>query len=170
MALTRCRDCGRQISKRASACPNCGAPSKRTINTLVGLVVIAILVPLICGGLLTLSRMGAVRDNGVIAPAPPRKVAEVAADMRRLSEFTKVYPPDGYDSTEDDVPRPPLITKWAIYKAESVHVTAMPAEGWKIGQRNPGGEWTIVTMTDSRTHKTIPVSECMTRLAGRKRQ
>lgn len=30
MALTKCNECGHQISKTASACPNCGAKVKRT--------------------------------------------------------------------------------------------------------------------------------------------
>lgn len=29
MALTACKECGREVSKKAAACPNCGAPIKR---------------------------------------------------------------------------------------------------------------------------------------------
>lgn len=33
MALTQCGECGRKISDKASACPNCGAPQERGSNT-----------------------------------------------------------------------------------------------------------------------------------------
>src|SRR5687768_9584111 len=34
-ALRRCRDCGRDVSKRATACPHCGAPVRGASPILV---------------------------------------------------------------------------------------------------------------------------------------
>lgn len=43
--LTNCRDCGHQISKKASACPNCGAKVKRTsLLTWFALIFIGFIV------------------------------------------------------------------------------------------------------------------------------
>lgn len=34
MALIKCRECGHQVSTEASACPNCGAPIKKPVQSL----------------------------------------------------------------------------------------------------------------------------------------
>ncbi|MGN0661475.1 MAG: zinc-ribbon domain-containing protein, partial [Oscillospiraceae bacterium] len=43
MALTKCKECGYEISKKAKNCPNCGAPANRT-SCLTWLVLILIIV------------------------------------------------------------------------------------------------------------------------------
>lgn len=35
MALIKCKECGHQISKKATACPNCGAPNKQKKTPIV---------------------------------------------------------------------------------------------------------------------------------------
>ena len=45
MALKKCKDCGHEVSKKASSCPNCGAPlrkPKRKTSTFTWLVLILI--------------------------------------------------------------------------------------------------------------------------------
>ncbi len=43
MALTKCKECGHEISKSASACPSCGAKIKRTsIFTFVLLIILGL--------------------------------------------------------------------------------------------------------------------------------
>ena len=42
MALTKCRDCGQSISKRATACPGCGAPVKHKTSAGCGCLVICL--------------------------------------------------------------------------------------------------------------------------------
>ena len=45
MALTKCKDCGNEVSKKAASCPNCGAPlkkAKRKTSTFTWLVLILI--------------------------------------------------------------------------------------------------------------------------------
>ena len=56
MALVRCRECQREISDRAIACPQCGDPrragsSSRGIRILLG-VLVAVLVLMFAGGIL----------------------------------------------------------------------------------------------------------------------
>ena len=45
MALKKCKECGHEVSKKASSCPNCGAPlkkPKRKTSTFTWLVLILI--------------------------------------------------------------------------------------------------------------------------------
>jgi hypothetical protein len=40
MALTKCKECDAEISKKAAGCPNCGAPAKKKTSRFTWLVVI----------------------------------------------------------------------------------------------------------------------------------
>ena len=43
--LTTCKDCGHQVSKNATQCPNCGAKIKRSspiLNIIVGIILFSI--------------------------------------------------------------------------------------------------------------------------------
>ncbi|VXC20959.1 conserved hypothetical protein [Luteimonas sp. 9C] len=56
MALVQCRECGREISDRALACPQCGDPrrmasSSRGIRILLG-VLVGVLVLMFAAGIL----------------------------------------------------------------------------------------------------------------------
>lgn len=58
MALVQCRECGREISERAIACPQCGDPkrtasSSRGIRILLGVLVLALAVLFAAGLLVT---------------------------------------------------------------------------------------------------------------------
>jgi len=35
-ALVQCKDCGKEVSKKANACPNCGAPVKNSLSVSSG--------------------------------------------------------------------------------------------------------------------------------------
>jgi len=53
MALTKCKECGEEISKKATSCPNCGAPLPKKISFLVaiaGLIFLSWVVTQIFGG------------------------------------------------------------------------------------------------------------------------
>jgi hypothetical protein len=52
MALRRCRECGGQVSSRAKACPQCGAPVKRKAHPIVGALAF-LLVVAVCAGICT---------------------------------------------------------------------------------------------------------------------
>ena len=40
MALTKCKECGAEISRKAKACPQCGAPRKKKISIFTWIVLI----------------------------------------------------------------------------------------------------------------------------------
>lgn len=42
MAVIKCRECGGQVSTKADKCPACGAPSKKSIGTIPGLIIILV--------------------------------------------------------------------------------------------------------------------------------
>lgn len=44
MALKTCRDCGNNLSKKATACPKCGAPQKKPISLFTWLVIVVLSV------------------------------------------------------------------------------------------------------------------------------
>lgn len=43
MAMTKCKDCKSQISKKAAACPSCGRPQKRKTNPIISFLALIIL-------------------------------------------------------------------------------------------------------------------------------
>lgn len=47
MALTKCKECGGQISSKAKTCPNCGKAVKRTSKLLIAVIII-VLLPCTC--------------------------------------------------------------------------------------------------------------------------
>lgn len=47
MALTKCKECGGQISSKAKTCPNCGRAVKRTSKLLIAAIII-VLLPCMC--------------------------------------------------------------------------------------------------------------------------
>lgn len=56
MALTKCKECGHQVSKTAKACPSCGAKIKHFLDgcgvlLLVGIVLIVLLALVFNAGL-----------------------------------------------------------------------------------------------------------------------
>ena len=63
MALKQCKECGKQVSSRAKACPNCGAPTAGTglatatsIARIILMVtaILSVIPALMLGGLLGL--------------------------------------------------------------------------------------------------------------------
>jgi hypothetical protein len=83
MALTKCEECGGQLSDRAVTCPHCGAPLQRRgrrVAALLGVVLAGL-----AAGLLTLSNVregSGAADERVAAPMVVAGViAAVAAVM-----------------------------------------------------------------------------------------
>ena len=59
MTLTKCEDCGHEVSTEAASCPNCGGPtpaartrkSRRLIWTVVVIVLLFLFFLLLAGGI-----------------------------------------------------------------------------------------------------------------------
>lgn len=48
MAMTKCQECGNQISTKAKVCPQCGGPVKKKTSNLLIVLLIVLLSPFIC--------------------------------------------------------------------------------------------------------------------------
>lgn len=87
MALTKCKDCGESISRRARACPKCGAPRKQSAGVLGYSVVILF-------GLMILGAVGGTSASRA-ASAKPHSLAPY------------VYPPQTSSPHRQESPAPP---------------------------------------------------------------
>lgn len=72
MALVACRECGKEISKKADACPHCGFKQKRT-SLLTWIVTIFVGVPVLISVIIAAGQSGATSG--------PKTPEQVAADL-----------------------------------------------------------------------------------------
>lgn len=77
MALTKCTECGEEISKKAEKCPKCGAPTKKKTSIFTWLVVI-ILIFWMIGSLSGRSKTTEATDNSTSqSDVAPKQVTQV---------------------------------------------------------------------------------------------
>jgi len=92
MALTKCRECGHDISTTAKACPNCGAAPRRSSDgkglaiLVVGAVVVAAATCSVNGDKPSLAQAPAT-------PADPKAQAAADAQRRQVAEACKAEKP-----------------------------------------------------------------------------
>lgn len=72
--------------------------------------------------------------------------------------------PDADDSTDHDVPRPPIPSRWITYQKEHVRFLFVPDA--KLGDPPPY-LWKLVGTTDPRTRQVLDPGVAVTRLAAR---
>jgi len=85
-----------------------------------------------------------------------------------LSLFIANYgSPDEQDSTENDHPRPPIVTKWIVYRKEHVRATYLPDANF--GDPPPYDRWKLIAFQDTRTNGVLRPTEVARRLRGRER-
>jgi len=71
MALTKCKECGTEVSKSATACPKCGAPLKKKTSLFTWLVIIGIVLIVI---------------GFVSQPSKEEKTVQVAQTLEQLAK------------------------------------------------------------------------------------
>jgi hypothetical protein len=79
---------------------------------------------------------------------------------------SKYGKPDIDDSTQYDNPRPPIVTRWLIYKKENVRAWYVP-DGVSIGDPPPYRKWKLFGFADEKTKKPISAYEADRRLKQR---
>lgn len=153
MALNKCRECGGQVSSQAKVCPHCGAPQQKGADLLV--------VALIIAGLFFIAVIviGIVRGKGDGTGSPPLDDIDVFID--------KYGSPDREDSTANDIPRPPIVTRVLIYDTESIRAAYVPDA--KVGDGPPYKRWKLIGFQDTRDDHVLKPSEVDQRLKNRKR-
>jgi len=105
------------------------------------------------------------------ACAPDRSApsSETAAGPRDDYELIvgRFGPPDAQDSTDHDVPRPTIHSRWITYQKEHVRFVFVPDA--KLGDAPPY-LWKLVGTTDPRTKQPISPDVAVARLAARDRK
>ncbi len=76
MALKKCKDCGQEISKKAKACPKCGAPQGPKQYSL-GKLIILILFGMFMYALFTSDHTTTSRSNAPVTKAPSKPPLEI---------------------------------------------------------------------------------------------
>jgi len=160
MALTTCRECGKQVSTDAKTCPHCGtsAPAKKKAKGGIGkwlLIIFAI-------GLV--ANVLSTKDNATTATAkPPVQAAPVAAKKpeKVLPAECKITKKDGtLDQRECDLEE--LCKDWVFYRrraAESVNDgNAEKAREYQAGFRKTNA-WLSA-------YREEDVQACLTRNGG----
>ena len=99
--LTTCKDCGHQVSKNATQCPNCGAKIKRSspiLNIIVGIILFSIVWAMVksCSSetppqsTTTQNTAQPLTDNASVAQATPTEKPTTASNWRYDSDVDKM--------------------------------------------------------------------------------
>lgn len=152
MSLRPCKECGQQISSDAKACPHCG---KKTGVGAGGclLAILGVIVACVLIALLSDPTPHSTNSNLGVQVAPPSDDADLL--------LSRCGQPDVDDSTAYDNPRPPIPTRWIVYKKAGVQVMFV-ARG-AMGSPPPY-QWKLIGSQDRRTKQPLSVAEAVGRL------
>jgi hypothetical protein len=130
------------------------APKKKTSRATWGCLILIILAAI--GTYLT----------STMAPSPGSQASAPSAPKDDLDVFKSRYgQPDVEDSTENESPRPPIVTKWIIYKKEHVRATYVPGNG-HVGDPPPY-TWKLIGFQDPRDNSALRPAEVVNRMKAR---
>ena len=76
--------------------------------------------------------------------------------------------PDRVSSTEYEKPRPPIVTKYLVYKKEQVRFVFFPDA--PLGAPPPYTSWKLLGMQDPRDNSVLSAEEVARRLRGREKK
>lgn len=167
MAMTKCKECGADISTTADACPKCGAKQVRTsgcAKVALGAIIFLVFVTIVgqC------SRDDSADSSSSAPPASAPAPTSAPAPHDDLSLFiSKFGDPDRIESSENEVPRPPIVTKRLIYAKENVR--AVYVVDGNVGAPPPYDKWKLLGFQDSRTNAVLQPAEAVARLEKRRK-
>jgi hypothetical protein len=138
---------------------NCGtqwtpAAKARTNRGCLWMLVISVCLLALCN--LVSETHPPSTASPVAATAAPAPVPVSDAVDLFVAQFGA---PDEDDSTLHDDPRPPIVTRWLVYKSEHVRVTYV--------FDNDGETWTFLAFQDQRSKQPITATEAKKRLTKR---
>jgi ribosomal protein L32 len=125
--LTRCKDCGNQVSKNAEICPHCGAKTKRTSSlAMLGAVVGAIFLVGLIGSLISEPSAPLQTRQASNPPVSQPSTTTPQSSLENFNfdttyyEVVKVLGPPDKEISSTDVKLPNIVmgygnTGWLVY-------------------------------------------------------
>ena len=156
MKMKPCKTCGEMIAKNARVCPKCGHKYSR-ISGCFAYFIIFIVVSIMIGYMI----------NSLSKKNPD--VSNVQTPKDDLTLFISKYgEPDQIKSSENEIPRPPIVTKQLIYKKENVRAVYYPDA--PVGSPPPYDKWKLLGFQDNRTNKALQPDEVVRRMEKRQKK
>ncbi|HMN24378.1 MAG TPA: hypothetical protein PKE38_07755 [Ignavibacteriaceae bacterium] len=156
MKMKPCKTCGHMIAKSASVCPNCGQKYSR-IGGCFAYFIIFIVVAIMISYMI----------NSLSKKNPEESKIQTPKDDLTLF-ISKYGEPDQIKSSENEIPRPPILTKQLIYKKENVRAVYVPDA--PVGSSPPYDKWKLLGFQDNRTNKVLQPEEVVRRLEKRQKK
>jgi hypothetical protein len=158
-----CVECTREVSTDAKECPYCGKrkPTREwwMPTAPAGCLIIFFLLA-IFGSLIS------TRSSHSPASAPHATArGEVHDDLTLL--ISRYGKPDRDENSENEVPRPSIVTRRLTYT--KAHVRANYVPDTSVDASPPYRNWTFVSFQDSRTNAVLSAQEVDGRLTARKK-
>lgn len=132
-------------------------------STRVGLLVVLLALAVAFSSVVP----GSIRSPGEPLFSTPVLAAGLPRPHDDVSLFICKYgKPDVDDSTQYDRPRPPVVTRWLIYRRERVQAIYVPRDA-RIGDPPPYKAWKLVGFTDPATNKPISPEVVVRRMTSK---
>jgi hypothetical protein len=138
MALTKCHECGQDVSTQAKACPTCGAPVKKPSGARRGLFLLAVLGVLSLIGLTTRDRSTSDLPSGPPAQAPA------------ATSSTPTKPPDSPPPMAPEVKAARVVKEFPSYQVKE--------RRWRNIVVSPDNSLEALTALAKRLHAEDPKS------------
>ena len=157
MALINCRECGKQMSSQAKACPGCGSPrisvgllTKYAFQIAFGLLIAVAMIQ--CA---TKSREESKAPALPQATAAPPARATVSRPSRNMTEKVEI---DRYLTQFRTYNGKPLRALLLEYGLPVDYVLASPIESFEFSKRDSDrpGDWIVTIAMESGRGKRLP--------------
>ena len=169
MAMIKCKECGSDISNKAPACPKCGAKQAQTSGCAkIALAAICFIALLFIISMCSRKNSTDNQSQIQIVPGQTPAITSIPEPHDDLSLFvSKFGEPDRIESSENEIPRPPIVTKRLIYDKEKVRAVYV-ADG-EVGAPPPYKKWKLLGFQDNRTNAVLQPEEAVARLEKRRK-
>lgn len=154
--MKACNVCGREVAHDARVCPECGHEFFRIgcIGTTFIIIGVVFLIGVIADQLST-------RKAGDTAPSNSDSIGRpVPGNVTNDAELLlyRCGKPDRDESTENDVPRPPIPSRIIEYRKSKLRIAYVPGGNTRVGDPPPY-KWKLLGIVDMRTNKAVSAAQ-----------